>query len=64
MTGDAVDEVIFMKISYVTYASFIKILKLHKFPEREAPKIQVIGLPELSSIIQDWYEQTPVGLSK
>ena len=36
------DEVSFMKISYVTYASLIKILKMQKFPEREAPKIQFI----------------------
>ncbi len=53
MSGDAVDEVSFMKIFCVTYASFIKILKLHKFPEKEAPKIQVIGLPKLSTILQD-----------
>ena len=53
MSGDAVDEVSFMKMSYLTYASFIKILKLHKFPEREAPKIQVIGFPKLSTILQD-----------
>jgi hypothetical protein len=53
VSGDAVDEVSFMKISYVTYASFIKILKLHKFPVREAPLIQLIGFPELSSKLQD-----------
>ena len=53
MRGDAVDDVSFMKIFYVTYASFIKILKPHKFPERKAPKIQVIGFPDLSSILQD-----------
>ena len=53
VVGDAVDEVSFMKMSYLTYASFIKILKLHKFPEREAAKIQAIRFPDLSSIIQD-----------
>ncbi len=53
MRGDAVDEVSFMKISYETYASFIIIMKLHKFPESVDPKIQLIGSPKLSSILQD-----------
>ncbi len=53
MSGDAVDEVSFMKIFYETCASFIIIMKLHKFPESVDPEIQLIRFPKLSSKLQD-----------
>ncbi len=35
-------------------------LNVQEFPEREAPVIQLIVFPELSTISQDIYVQTPV----
>ena len=39
-------------------------LKLHEFAEKDAPVIKLIVFPEISTISQDVYSQTPVGLVK